>query len=201
WNPSRGRACTIDHFTPDFQSSTNSPFNESVAKVFVEHIMTSDIPEAASASEKDILDLYLARFRSVRKQQRLDLDPAEYERRLQMNRRRERKKWLYYRRVEAAESFEDTKHLVPVLQALGVDGMSTDESDHGRAGHTQYRVRHKVWRSPAADGCFKTLDALHRHRRFRPVRRATGGAQVHQRLSSNLLSDRPPVPYLPSSAY
>lgn len=55
FNPSVGRACRIDNFQPDFDSSANTPWNKSAAKVFVDYFMASDIPESADADKKDVL--------------------------------------------------------------------------------------------------------------------------------------------------
>ncbi|KAJ2911435.1 hypothetical protein MD484_g8978, partial [Candolleomyces efflorescens] len=110
---------------------------------------------------------------------------------------------LYYRRVGAAQASPETERFVGMLRCYGVDGMSTDESDHGHngTGYPQYRVRHIRWRHPAATQCFRVLDALHRNKRFRPIRRMGPGALAHQRLSSNVVSNRPPVPKLPAGLY
>lgn len=54
--------------------------------------MASDLPEAATALEESVLELYVSRFRSLRRQHTLERDRVEYERRTRMNRRRERKR-------------------------------------------------------------------------------------------------------------
>ena len=94
YRPSQGRACTIEHFAPDFQSSARTPYNKSVAQVFTEYFMDSDLPETATANPEDVTNLYFARFRSLRRQMRLDRDPMERERVQVMNRRNERKTWV-----------------------------------------------------------------------------------------------------------
>lgn len=42
WNPSLGRACTVDDFRPDFYSSPKSSWNKSVTEVFVESFLDAD---------------------------------------------------------------------------------------------------------------------------------------------------------------
>lgn len=86
---------------------------------------------------------------------------------------------------------------------LGVDGMSSDESDHGdMSGIPQFRIVKKPWRNPILSSWLHVFDAIHRYSRFRPVRRTTRGAQPHIRLLGNKIDDsRPAVIRLPINAY
>ncbi|KAJ2927272.1 hypothetical protein H1R20_g9819, partial [Candolleomyces eurysporus] len=203
WVPENGPACTIANFQPDFNSSYNVPWNRSVKAVFTQAFLASDLPEAEGADPNRVAAAFIARFRSLCRMQKLHRNRATRELELQRNRRRERKKWLYYRRVSAAQGCPETERFVGILRCYGIDGMSTDESDHGHngTGYPQYRVKHIRWRHPAATQCFRVLDALHRNRRFRPLRRMGPGALAHQRLSSNTVSSRPPVPKLSAGLY
>ena len=81
--------------------------------------------------------------------------------------------------------------------------MSTDESDHELVGTgiPQFRIRKKMWRDERLGVWLRKFDALHRFRRFAPIRRAGPGAQPRVRLISNVSSTRPPVPGLPVNAY
>lgn len=95
----------------------------------------------------------------------------------------------------------ELRHHVAMLTYLGVDGMSSDESDHEN-GLSQYRILVKPWRNPALAPWLRIFDALHRRSRFRPVARATKGAQPHLRVvSSKQDTSRAAVPQLPRNAY
>lgn len=88
-----------------------------------------------------------------------------------------------------------------MLTYLGVDGMSSDESDHD-SGLPQYRILVKPWRNPVLAPWLRVFDALHRRSRFRPVDRATRGAQPHLRIvSSKQDGSRAAVTHLPKNAY
>jgi hypothetical protein len=109
---------------------------------------------------------------------------------------------LYYRRIRAAKCFEETRRHLPMIGLYGIDGMSTDESDHENGtGRPLYQILSKPWRNPLATPTLRTLDALQRDMRFRPVRRAGPGAQPHNRAISSGISGRAPVPGLPSDFY
>jgi hypothetical protein len=90
-----------------------------------------------------------------------------------------------------------------MLMFLGVDGMSSDESDHEHTcGMPQFRIVKKPWRNPALSPWLRVFDAMHRYSRFRPVRRTTRGAQPHIRLLSNKIDgSRLAVIRLPGNAY
>jgi hypothetical protein len=86
---------------------------------------------------------------------------------------------------------------------LGVDGMSSDESDHeNMSGMPQFRIVKKPWRNPTLSPWLRVFDSIHRYSRFRPVRRTTRGAQPHIRLLGNKVDDScPAVIRLPGNAY
>lgn len=90
---------------------------------------------------------------------------------------------------------------VKMLTYLGVDGMSSDESDHEN-GLAQYRILVKPWRNISLGPWLRVFDALHRRSRFRPVDRATRGARPHMRMVSSKVDDaHPAVTKLPRNAY
>lgn len=110
---------------------------------------------------------------------------------------------LFHRRLNASKAHPGLRHHTQMLKYLGVDGMSSDDSDHGVAtGVPQYRIVKKSWRHPSLAPWLRVFDALHRHSRFRPVRRTTRGAQAHIRLLGNRVdSSRAAVPQLCQNAY
>lgn len=89
-----------------------------------------------------------------------------------------------------------------MIQEFGPDGMSEDASDHDNGtGKPIYNILDHAWRSPYATSCFRTLDALHRDNRFRPIRKVSGGAHPHNRILSNMRSTSAPLPFLRASYY
>ncbi|EDR13086.1 uncharacterized protein LACBIDRAFT_322527 [Laccaria bicolor S238N-H82] len=214
WNPSLGRACTADDFRPDFYSSPKSSWNKSVTEVFVESFLDADT--FSSHDVAAVRRAFGARLKSLRRSMNVArMSHSDYLDLQAKARRDERKRtmpmgshadnWqLFSRRINAAiELPELAGEHVHILQRLGVDGMSTDESDHELIGTgiPQFRIRKKGWRDERLGVWLRKFDALHRFRRFAPIRRAGPGAQPRIRLISNVSSTRPPVPGLPFNAY
>lgn len=90
-----------------------------------------------------------------------------------------------------------------MLTYLGIEGVSTDESDHeNTTQHPRYRIVKKSWRNDDLIFWYRTFDALHQHSRFRPVNRATRGAQPHARIPSDRSNEfSAAVSQLPRNAY
>jgi hypothetical protein len=88
------------------------------------------------------------------------------------------------------------------LELLGVDGMSSDESDHAAGqGEATYFVLNKVWRSPKVTEWLRVLDALHLRDRYAGEFHASSGAWPHFRTPSDQSSQRPSVCDLPVNFY
>lgn len=89
------------------------------------------------------------------------------------------------------------------MMALGVDGMSSDESDHPSGqGEPIYKIANKDWRPLELKRWLRTSDSLHLWGRYRGMFSKTPGNWPHFRSPSiNLNSSRPPVPGLPSNCY
>ncbi|KAF6755594.1 hypothetical protein DFP72DRAFT_811284, partial [Ephemerocybe angulata] len=205
WGPADGPCCTIGDFRLDLTKPPADKWNSSAKKVFTLAFLDRDDPELAALkpTKEDVGRLFVSNFRATRsKMLWAQLEPADKEEEKQVRRRQERKRWLYFRRVRAAERSQKTNRHLGLLGALGIDGMSTDASDHNTGtGRPIFRIMNKLWRHPNATGCLRTLDGLHRDSRFRPLRRNTQGAHPHDRILSSLPSTSPPVPGLPSGLY
>lgn len=88
-----------------------------------------------------------------------------------------------------------------MLEALGVHGMSTDESDH-RNGVAQYAVSKKKWRSASVTGWLRIFDSLYRRIRSNQIQDNTPGSHPHLRFYSDVkVSGRAPIRCLPRNAY
>jgi len=88
------------------------------------------------------------------------------------------------------------------VQSLGLDGMSSDESDHeGHKGEATYYVLDKTWRSRRITAWLRMLDSLHLCLRYTGEWQATAGAWPHYRMTSLNESTRSPVKALPTDFY
>ncbi|KAF6751279.1 hypothetical protein DFP72DRAFT_495694 [Ephemerocybe angulata] len=203
--------CTIDNFLLDLTKPPGSAYNKSAKKVFLSAIFDRNIPEltALQPSKSAVEKLFISNFRTERaafawSMKKLEHGGKEGERdsKLQYHRRRERKRWLYFRRIKAARRYKETHRHVAMLRTYGVDGMSTDESVHDNGtGRPIYRIHCKRWRHPQATHCLRIFDALHRDSRFRPIRKTRPGAHAHNRVLSGIPSANPPPAGLPSALY
>ncbi|KAJ2912707.1 hypothetical protein MD484_g7704, partial [Candolleomyces efflorescens] len=186
WQPTAETpACTIEDFRLDFEKPPNAPWNKSAKKTFLEALMAREANRLAAYQPPPeyLARLYVSNFRNARAKFKWELKAkAEQDAHRELHRRNERKRWLYYRRIQAAKRFNDTKRHLPMIAAYGWEGMSTDESDHDNGtGGPSYCIRPKKWRHPNADQCLRTLDSLHWDSRFRQDRCVTPGAHPHQR--------------------
>ncbi|OBZ66301.1 hypothetical protein A0H81_13818 [Grifola frondosa] len=201
FDPSRGYCCTADNFRPDLVSPPGTPWNKSVAKVFVRSFLDEDIYLCSDP------DLITAAFRSHLKYLRKVFDKRENLSDLEIvfhkrvAKRTERKRNLFYRRFEVAANHSDLRRHLRILQDLGIDGMSSDESEHEN-GVTQYRVLVKPWRNPLLTPWLRIFDAAYRQDRLNGCNQSTRGAQPHLRLASQKVDySRPAVSHLPANAY
>ncbi|KAH6915891.1 hypothetical protein BKA70DRAFT_1216197 [Coprinopsis sp. MPI-PUGE-AT-0042] len=202
WKVTDGPCCDIDSFFLDVTAKPMAAWNKSAREVFVQGFLDSNDPILAivEPTPKDIRRLWLSNFRRLRQKHFSLEDGQTYKRE---RRRRERRRWLYFRRLRAALNYEETARFARLVQLYGVDGMSTDESVHDEqdTGVPTYRVRAKKWRNRGATTIFRTLDAVHRNSRFQSHRVAGPGAQPHLRIGGPNQSSRRPVPKLPATLY
>ncbi|KAJ2927300.1 hypothetical protein H1R20_g9793, partial [Candolleomyces eurysporus] len=205
YKSSEGPPCTIDNFKLDLQGPPCGPWNKHAKKVFLKGLLETKAHELSNykPSTKVLENLFVSNFKNARAKLKWQLmSEPQQELTKQAHRRTERKRWLYFCRLQAAERFKDTRCHAPMIAAYGWEGMSTDDSDHDNgSGEPDYGVLKKKWRHPDVSACLKTLDCLHRDSRFKKNRRVTAGAHPHRRSLCSKFSTSPPVPRLPSGLY
>ncbi|KAJ2921441.1 hypothetical protein H1R20_g15654, partial [Candolleomyces eurysporus] len=133
YKASEGPPCTIDNFKLDLQGPPCGPWNKHAKKVFLKGLLETKADELSNykPSTKVLENLFVSNFKNARAKLKWQLmSEPQQELIKQAHRRTERKRWLYFRRLQAAERFEDTRHHAPMIAAYGWEGMSTDESDH-----------------------------------------------------------------------
>ncbi|KAL0959438.1 hypothetical protein HGRIS_014682 [Hohenbuehelia grisea] len=199
--PSR-EACTEESFQPDLTSSPGTPWNQSHVKVFVKSFL--DFGAYHCTNRDQLKKAFATHLKSLRrKYQKQQLTEARRKERQRKANREERKRNLFYRRLDVTRKYEHLRQHGHILRRLGVSGMSSDESDHEN-GISQYRVIQKHWRSPALTPWLRVFDAIHRRTRFGSAnaRRAGRGARPRLRVDGNGVNFRSaPVPGLPHNAY
>lgn len=202
----QGPACTETSFVPDFVAKCKSDWNISVVEVFTASFLASGDPVIPAESDDNfkyaVMKAAGSRLKSWRKAAKLKTLPADVQRGHRKKKRHsERKRNMFLRRFNAAVTHEECHPHLPILDALGPAGMSSDDSDHtDEAGVPQYRIKSRPWRNPELTPFLRVLDGVHRHDRFQDTsedRTAGAGAQPHIR---NMLpgplaesTTRPPV--------
>lgn len=105
---------------------------------------------------------------------------------------------LFLKRHQTAHQFPLLQKHIPMLEELGPDGMSSDESDRGDKELTRYRIHSPAWRADAVGSWLRTFDTI-----STIFRRETGaGANPRIRNPTQRKSDRKEfVPGLPINVY
>ncbi|KAK7686689.1 hypothetical protein QCA50_010289 [Cerrena zonata] len=199
YDPESGDCCTEDDFRPDLRETKGTPWNISIAKVFVDSYIKSgkytetnkDRIRKAFRRHLDYLhDKYKKQFKP----------PAVLEQQKRERAKSERRAALFRRRLDAAENFEDLKRHVTMLQRLGPNGMSSDEEDHEN-GVVQYKVLVKEWRAEELTPWLRVFDAAVRYSRLEPFPRLRGCHPRIRHSSEQQGSTTTGVTGLPHNAY
>ena len=219
FDPTSGQeCCTADNFLYDMFSRPSSPWNRSVARVFAKSFREQH-PDF-QMSEKEVMEAWQKHTETLRRQFK-DLEKADAEARYDRSRHRqqERKRqvrvysgpqasWfthpsdqLFSRRRAVTIKYL-TQADTDLIDALGVHGMSSDESDHeaGR-GEPTYIIRPKQWCSPELQAWLRTLDSLHLCMRYKTQFDASQGSWPHYRVVGRKASIRSPIQGLPINCY
>ncbi|KAI0323605.1 hypothetical protein GY45DRAFT_1264317 [Cubamyces sp. BRFM 1775] len=198
FNPANGPCCTAANFRPDLASKPSSLWNTSTIEVFVEHYMS----QHPAADQVRVEQLFVGHLGYLCDRWQVSLKDERTRRDIQrLANRAERQRNLYHRRLMIAHTYAPLRRHIPMLMALGVHGMSSDESDH-RNGAVQYGVFKKDWRNPIITGWLRVFDSLYRRLRLNEANHSTPGSHPHLCFYSDKSSSRhPPVKGLPRNAY
>ncbi|TFY68056.1 hypothetical protein EVG20_g3700 [Dentipellis fragilis] len=113
----------------------------------------------------------------------------------------QRKKADHDRRKEIAAKYPTLQKFVGVVDALGIAGMSSDESDSSE-GQKRYMITQPAWRSAEIRKVMGTLDMVHSLTRASNAKRDTRGQHVRHRAQSERVSQRTLAPLqLPINFY
>ncbi|KAI9062651.1 hypothetical protein FKP32DRAFT_1612425 [Trametes sanguinea] len=195
-----GHCCTPERFRPDLNGTPASEWNKSCIAVFARSFVDSDEYECDDVPA--VKRMFQTHLRHLARKYRRDISGEENKKksRKQAN-RDERKRNLYNRRHEAALSYTALKPHVRMIERLGVNGMSSDESSVEN-DVVHYEILVKKWRHPALTPWLRTFDAVYRRLRFSETNRTTRGAPVHWRqVTTRVDNTRAAVHGLPKNAY
>ncbi|KAG2747182.1 hypothetical protein P692DRAFT_20697506, partial [Suillus brevipes Sb2] len=202
FDPTKGLCCTVERFRVDLRGFAKSDWNVSAAKVFARDFLEAH-PQFKAVKPSEVENTWTTHVDYLRKVYRAQTSEIqEVDVRKQRNRRKERCAQIYYRRLAVAEAHPSLRGAITVIKQLGINGMSSDESDHSASnGLATYRIHIKRWRSQKVTDFLRTCDALHLMVRYQLEWDATPGAWPHLRLPSLRFSLRAAVQKLPINFY
>ncbi|KAI5986462.1 hypothetical protein EDD15DRAFT_2174833, partial [Pisolithus albus] len=151
WDPKRRPCCTIKDFRIDLEGLPRSEWNKSAALVFAaEYLKRHQGHQGENLTLEYVSEAWLTHVLALKTRYKVkQLDELDRKERKARNRRRQRKHELYSRRLQTAHEYKDIKdRAVFIVESLGQDGMSSDESDHkGHRGEATYYILDKDWHS------------------------------------------------------
>lgn len=110
---------------------------------------------------------------------------------------------MFHRRREVAKLYEPLQKHLEILDVLGPEGMSSDESDIDRAtNQPMYTVVKPDWRHPDLHNWLKVLDHLHHRAHINSWTKDKRGAFAHTCVGSQRVHRKAHAPpRLPLNAY
>lgn len=198
-------AVTVDNFRPNFADKPLSDWNKSAIRVFTNDFHKNN--KRWTVKRSQIRESYIVYFKTLSQRYR-DQIKSDVMRKVQ-DRRDHRKRLvcihlicttpspdssyqLFHRRLMSAEAHAPEHR--EILEIMGVDGMSTDESD-SESGGKFFAVLQKPWRSQALQIFLRTFDGLSPHDNNQ-------GSLCHARHDSQRSCERrSAVKQLPINAY
>ncbi|KAG2144068.1 hypothetical protein BD769DRAFT_1347862 [Suillus cothurnatus] len=165
FDPRRSPCCTVEDFAVDIFGTPKSTWNISATKVFARDFV-AHYPNSEYNAVKRAFSTHLRSLRCTYKQ--AGLDEAALKARQKEDRRKERKRSLYHRRLDIACAVSDLQPHVSMLTRIGPDGMSSDETANEN-DVPQYRILGRNWRSLEVTSWLRVFDAIYRHNRYGPA--------------------------------
>ncbi|KAJ7017000.1 hypothetical protein C8F04DRAFT_980230 [Mycena alexandri] len=201
--PNSREATSARYFRFDVLGTASSPWNKSAARVFAKlAIRQLSLPNSYEMVQA-IKKAFTAHLRTIMRRYKLSLKSRPE--RMQMKslgRRQARKYQLFHQRRYLAYAFKPLRRHTAMLERLGVDGTSSDESDHETEEQTTYQILTPLWRAPHIAAWLRMFDSLHNILRKSGDSSASHGSfprrrRVGQRRSTNIKF----VPGLPLEVY
>ncbi|KAJ7650503.1 hypothetical protein FB45DRAFT_731454 [Roridomyces roridus] len=196
------------NFRIDVRGTRASAWNKSAARVFAPIVMRNEGYRDTHETRHLILSAFTAHMDTlIRRFRHLNKSKEEQESLESQARRRSRKYQVYLvaqlflRRHRTGIRLPLLHDQIPMLEELGIDTMSCDESERGTVDvETRYRISSPDWRADKVTQWLRTFDsAYHISRKLAPPK---AGAPPRVRYAPTAKSKGGrAVPDLPVSAY
>ncbi|KAJ6562035.1 hypothetical protein B0H19DRAFT_873242, partial [Mycena capillaripes] len=189
-------------FRFDVLGTSHSAWNKSAARVFadftIRQLCLPNTVEMFGALSR----AFSAHLATIIRRYRLSLKPRAEQLHIKIQSRRQTRK---YQRRYLAYMFKSLNRHIDMLERLGIDGMSSDESETEIADeehHTQYQILAPLWRARELAAWLRMFDSIHNIFRRSGDSLASRGAFPHrrkvgQKRSTNIKF----VPGLPINVY
>ncbi|KAF8880278.1 hypothetical protein BD779DRAFT_1675976 [Infundibulicybe gibba] len=174
WSANGGESsllsCTLDHFRVDLLGKPHSPWNRSAARVFADAFIHAHNLDRTPDAIDDVSRCFFSRIKSMKAKSKLKLSGSvvinEHSR---TGRRHQRKRNLFVRRLETAQLHPRLQKHVHMLQRLGTDGMSSDESEDedthirsaARLDNPRFKILEPRWRARQLTIWLRVIDSIH----------------------------------------
>ncbi|TFY57449.1 hypothetical protein EVG20_g8546 [Dentipellis fragilis] len=150
WETSKGgcHARPIEQFCIDVRDTPHSPWNKSMSNVFANHAIQKYGYPSDPGVRGQILHAFFVRVKGLHANWTGSIikHPTETAEEKARSRSYQRKKADHDRHKEIATKYPTLQKFVGVVDALGIAGMSSDESDSSE-GQKRYVITQPAWRS------------------------------------------------------
>ncbi|TDL15225.1 hypothetical protein BD410DRAFT_732996, partial [Rickenella mellea] len=192
---------SAENFRIDFGGTEKSSWNRALASVFADEFLKSEwYNDVPNVTHDHVSKAFSVHLKQLKNQQRaLSNDTSNKEKEAAKaaakaakeiaDQIRVRRGTLFERRRRVCYFYASLHKFIPIIEAMGVEGMSGDEGDHdfGFSGaQRQYAIMNDTpWRNPEAISWLRILDLHQRRTKFRDTGSAAQGNWPRIRYPSN----------------
>ncbi|KAJ7877686.1 hypothetical protein B0H13DRAFT_1570562, partial [Mycena leptocephala] len=190
-------------FRFDILGTPHSAWNKSAARVFADFTIRRLCLPNTTEMFQAVCQAFSAHLETIIRKYKVSLKPRAEQLRLQAHsRRRVRKYELFHQRRYLAYTFKPLHKHIDILERLGVDGMSSDESETDDNHHTQYQILAPLWRDRHLAAWLRVFDSLHHIlRRGSDAYASRGAFPRHRKVGQQRSTNTTFVSGLPINVY
>ncbi|KAI0367548.1 hypothetical protein BV20DRAFT_1037610 [Pilatotrama ljubarskyi] len=198
FNAGDNHCCDKENFKIDISNGALNRWNTSASMVFARAFV--ECGRFDCDDQELIAEAFRTHVRTLRKNFLRQAEEEHVRKTAEKKARREqRKSTLFYRRRRVAAKYSQLKPHLPMLEQLGIDGMSSDESDEDSNGCKLFRILAKSWRPDRVTAWLRGFDAV--DALTRDAQSSRGNQPRRRAVSSKVDDSRAAVKGLPKNAY
>ncbi|KAJ6543717.1 hypothetical protein DFH09DRAFT_838148, partial [Mycena vulgaris] len=194
-----------DDFRFDVQGTARSAWNKSAARTFanisIQQLVLPNTLEMVNAIIKAFETYLEAIIRRYKVSLKTQDQQAQLKSKLSHHGRKYQVCLLFHRRRYIGYTFHPLQKHIDMLEHLGVDGMSSDESEK-EDNQVEYKILAPGWRAPEVAPWLRVFDTIHNIIRTAGEPQVLRGSFPHRRiLTGKKSSSKKFVPGLPVNIY